>query len=478
MESALDPSTWQIGFAGKDVVKEVFDSLVPDREKVHSFCKDFRELRTLNEIEANGPLNLLKLAGISHNRAVKETLAAMIDDVLRQIATLGQAQLDALLDKSYSYLTVPQLAPIAIATLERLTFVDPEVWGQIVRNGLEESPYIDLPLSLKRRIWVSQDSAFDHEIELVLSRLPDVPKPPGLDAFILTMDRSRMRADNPILTDLLRMVHGVGDDLIAQAVDKMVEKAAQETSPPKRDAIANLFHDFMVRLPAQTNSNLGTLRRMAKFLDNPVPEGELDKTSLQSVRQGLSVSTSCGSVALLVASTYSRDFLADQLVMYLMSRRGPIETWGDPSIIAAASNHIKADPWVPDLTYICMCNMKSTMLLRGEELLNDAEVEVPFQLFYPLMINEMHTDITKMQEQYFLSNASLPNEALVDLIQKGRLERRVLMSYCLQLFIHENMPGLSRFRLLLDAALGSCDEFEEIREITLAFELIQKILVS
>lgn len=477
-EKSLNPEKFLIGFAGKDAIKESFDKRMQDREQMRTFCREFRSLRSMR-IEGAGPvMKLLEMGGLSHNRVARETVSVMIDTMKRQIATLEQETLEALLDKCYSYLTVPQLAPIAVATLERLTHVDPDIWRQIVDNGVEDSPYIDLPLSIKKRIWICESSAFDHEIEQLIARVPEAPPSMTLEEFANRQDRSRQRAENASLTELMRMLQGMGEEPIAQVVEKMVQCAALEGVARKRDAIANLFHDFLIRLSTRTSSSLGVLRKMARFLDSDPPaEGNLDGQMLKEIREALSVSSSCGPVALLVASAYSRDFLSHQLVLYLLSRRGPIEDFQDPGVVAAAAAHVKADPWIPDLTYVNLCNIKAAVLLQGESL-SEAEVEQPFNTLYPLLINEMHYDVAWLQDQFFNQNTHLPNDALIEVVQKGRLERRVMTTYCLQLCLLPNDVGLARFRLVLDNALRACDSNEEPREAALAYNLILKVVES
>lgn len=478
MEEALDPGKKLIGFAGKDLLKEGLDEAQPNRELVKKFINNFRDVHSFHGPTISPIIPLLTLGGVSRNRAAAEVLTAMVETMKRQIAGLEQEPLEALLDKCYTFLTVPKLAPVGIAVLERLNFVDPEIWNQIVANGLEESPYIDLPISIKRRIWSAENKAFDHEVDKLISRVGELSPPTGLDEFILRGNRHKMRMENLLLKDLLNIAAGLEDPLIAVIVDKMVDAFGKEQTNPKRLAIANLFHDFMVQFSSRTSSNLGTLRRMARFLDSGDSDADLDEQLLHDIRLALGNRTSCGPVALLVASTYSRDLLADQLVIKLLNRRGNVSDLTDPQMLENAANHLREDGWIHDLTYACLCNMKAHNIIQHDEPLEESEVDVPFAMFYPYLINEMELDYTKQVDDYFTSNADLPNPKFLEMVRVGRLERRVVTTYCLLLQAHTNIIGLCRFRLVLDNSLRACDNLEEMRETALAYHLIMKVVLG
>lgn len=472
-DKALDPTTRLISFSGKDALKAALDARIDNREELLQFIQEFRELRTVKVESAKPVMDLLEMGGFTGNRRSRAILYAMRDAMKRQIVNLDQEQLETLLNRCYTYLTIRELASIPIATLERMTYVDPGIWNQIVDHGLNDSPYVDLPISLKRRIWVSESSAFDHEIYNIIKRVPER----GGENMSFLVDKKKRKLsqqENPVLHDLLRVTQGLSEELIAQAVDKMVE-AAGEASSPKRIAIANLFHDFMVRMVPRAGSHMESLHEMAVFLDSADPL-DAEPKRFSRLRNAFSVGSSCGRIALLVASTYSRDFLADQLILYLLNRRGEVPSFTDEVSLAAAGNHVRDDPGIPNLTFLCMANMKADVLITRSGSLNNSEVDQPFEVFYPMMINEMFMDVTQSTDDYFTQNATLPNDGLEEMVRRGRLERRVLTSYCLQLFSQEILVGLARFRLLLDTALSSCDSTEETREMALATALIERII--
>lgn len=478
MDLCLDPDQKLIGFAGKDELKAAFEEVLPDKLRVQKFVKDFREAHSLNGKTISPVLPLLKLGGISSNRIADEVKNALVDIMKRQIATLEQESLQALLDKSYSFLTVPELSPIGIAVLERLNYVDRRIWAQIVQNGLDESPYIDLPISIKKRIWPHEVTAFDHEIDKVLDRITEIPVPTGIDAYFVTPDRKRLRAEDPILIDIRRLANAVGTEegMVARIVDKFVQKAGAAQTGAKRIAIANLYHDFMVLVNPRLNPSLTSLRKMAKFLDTPNGDDEIDSETLGFIRTNIGVEASCATVGLLVASSYSRDFLAYQLVLRLLNRRGSLGEGRDQAILDCAAEHLRADPWIPDLTFLTLCNMKAAALISENRAPSEAEANMPFEMFFPLLIHEMDLDDLRFSDQFYAMNAALPDPKFLQIVQAGKLERRVVTSYCLQLFGHGNFVGLSRFRLIMDVALHQMDREEEVREATIAVNLLQRII--
>lgn len=477
MENCLDPEGRLIGYVGKDALKKAFAELPPGKEGVQDFVKKFRDVHSFHGETIAPVVPLLKLGGISTNRICAEVKNALVEIMKRQIATLEQEPLDALLDKCYSFLTVPELAPIGIAVLERLRYVDHEIWRQIVQNGLDESPYIDLPISIKRRIWLVETSAFDYEIEQVLDRVVELPVPTGIEVFLTRPDRQRMRTENVLLKDLMRFANAVAeDDLVPHIIERMVQKAASAQTSPERIAIANLYHDFLTAVNKRSNPTLASLKKMARFLDTADVDTDIDPDMLATIRENICIEASCSTVGLLIASSYSRDFLAQQLVLKLLNRRGSLGEGKDQAILESAAEHLRADPWIPNLTFLTLCNMKSAPLVAENKTPTEGEADMPFQIFYPLLIHEMDSDNQRFNDQYFTMNATLPDPKFLQIVQQGKLERRVVASYCLQLFGHGNMVGLSRFRLVLDVAFHQIDQVEEVREATIAYNLLQRVI--
>lgn len=474
MNPTLNHQKKLIGFGSKEILKGGFEQAHSNGD-VCDYVLEFQSIHGLNGKNIDPVIPLLKMGGMSSRRISTETMAALIEIMKRQIATLEQEQLDAILDKCYSYLTVLELAPIGIAVLERLRFVDPDIWAQIVSNGLDEPPYTDLPLSIKRRIWASQPEAFDHEIAQIVEKSTEVPLQTTLEEFVNTTERQRFK--KKVVKELLRLVYGAEDDLVPTIVVRIVEIAAKEKVTAKRTGIANLLHDFMIMLTSRHcnfNENLTDMRKMAIFLDGTA-ETTIDQDDhLKRIRLAIGGGPSLGPVSLLVASTYSRDFLADQLVGVLQSRRGPVGTGDDPTIIADATEHLRADPWIEDLTFLCLCNIRAAIVVGQGQTPSEADTFAPFELFYPLLIGEMDSDTVKMEDAFFQTNAVLPNDKLIGMVQRGVLERRVITSYCLSLCVHGNIVGLSRFRMVLDNVYRSADSVEETREYALSYLLVTR----
>lgn len=466
-----------ISFAGKDAIKDAWERIMetsPTEENAIKFVRRFRERHRLHHKDIDEVVNLLEAAGISRNQLAKEIMANMVNIIRQKIVGLTQPQLSKLLDRSYTYLTVPELAPIAISTLEHLKFVKPTVWTQIVQNGLEESPYTDLPLSIKHRIWVQETEAFDHEIDVVLSAVVE-PPPPTMAELEKNATIEVRKSRSTVLADLLRLVQGLSDDLLLQTAEKLYSKARDETTPLRRIAIANLFHDFATHAPIRSpNHTLVDARKCAKFLSTP-SNSALSADDIRFVYDAIVTATSRSYVTLLACSSISRDVLVDQLVNRLINFIGPapLDANGEPT--PQIQEQLKADVRLIHLTCLLLYNIKSSSVLGGADVVLPEEVDVPFEAFYPVMFSEIQNDAAWRKDGYFLSNAKMPNPNLMQMATQGRLERRVIATYCLNQHMQSDIVGLSRFRLLLDSIVATCDTKEEAREFLIAQVLSRKV---
>lgn len=471
--------TTLIGYAGKDNLKDAFDELSHSKSELLEFIAKFRDQRGLNHERIRPVLPLLKLGGMSTKDISVEVRRALIEIMKRQIQSLEQEQLDALLDKCYSFLTVKQLAPIGIAVLEKLSFVDIGIWSQIVQNGLDEPPYTDLPISIKKRIWAAEPKAFEYEVEQVINRIQELPLPQSIEQFLIRLDRKKIRAEDLLLKDIIRLASNVDTDLLLSIVEQLVNAAKNEENPSKRVAISNFFFDFVLQFPAG-NHNFASIRKMARYMDNFDFQATMDPApQLETIYMAIKKSASMGMLTLLITSTYARDFLAHLLVVQLLNSRGPILDPKDESLIKVAGDHLRNDPWLAKLTFLCLCNIRSKEMLRDGKIPTDEEVDLPFQIFYPLLINEMELDVTTNQDQFYTANSVLPNEKFLDMVTAGNgVERRVVTTYCLQLYVHRNPVGLSRFRLVLDSAFKALDKTEEVREAALSYGLVMKVIAD
>lgn len=473
MEKALDGQDLLVGVSGQDALRDAFSTIFSSaeesaEEQFFDFINKFRQVRGLHYESIDPVIDLLEAGGISRNRAAKEIMNNMVNLMRQKINTLSQTHLTKLLEASYTYLTVPELAPVPIAAVENLREVRSSLWTEIVANGLEGPPYVDLPLSIKRRIWVQETHAFEHELDLLISKVEQEP-PPLIENLIRRKPFDVRKRESKVLKDLLQMVLHVGENLILMVAEKLYDKANMEQSPAKRTAIANLFHDFIQAVPVRCSiSSLTQAKKIVKALDKPA-SGHPDQDALRELHGCLSLTTSYPLMVLLVASSYTRDFIADHLVTRLSQLVLKMKGHDDQDPLQKASRLIQNDMVLQNLTYICIFSMRVGAVLNGTDVVQEAEIEPAFTTFYPVLMSEMYHDYSRNLDDYYNEDVSLPSEKLSEMPQQGRLERRVITTYCMQLMQKKNVIGVSRFHLILDHVLKLCDPDEEQRETALAY---------
>lgn len=467
-----------ISYAGKDAIKEAWERYVVTGgtvEHAKEFIRSFREKHRLQHESIDEVVNLLEAAGVPRSQLARDIMNNLVHLFKQKIRNLSQTQLQLLLDSCYSYLTVQELSHIAIATLEHLKYVEPSVWSQIVNNGLEESPYTDLPLALKHRIWVQETSAFDYEIEVILSRVLEVPMPTYSELESNPLPEKR-KEKNSVLMDFLSLTHGLTDELLATAAERLYHKACAEQNPARRIALANIFHDFMIQTSSRSTATpLAVVRKLARILSASTSSPRISTSDLQLIYESVTRIESRSYVAFLLSSSISRDFIADQLVVHLFDCRGPIGDGDDEKLILEAKRHLRNQSSVIQLTCLMMYNVKGTSVLSDGDIVLPEEVDAPFQQFYPIVIGEMHTDASVKQNGFYASNSLLPSTKLMQMVTQGKLERRVISTYCLFLASHQDHVGLFRFRLLLDAIIATCDPKDEAREHVIANALLRRL---
>lgn len=466
-----------ISYAGKDAIKEAWETDVVRGGTVdHAkrFIQRFREQHRLHHESIDEVVNLLEASGVPRNQLARDIMNNLVNIFKQKIRNLNQTQLATLLDSCYSFLTVPELSPIAIATLEHLKYVEPSVWSQIVNNGLEESPYVDLPVALKHRIWAQEPTAFDHEIEVVLSRVVEVTPPSFPELQNNTLPETR-KENNPVLKDFLSLTHGLNEDLLSSAAERLYQKACREQNPMQRLALANVFHDFMIQTPSRsTQTPLAAVRKFAKALGSSIST-RISPNDLRLIYDSVTHMESRSYVALLLSSTISRDFLSDQLIMHLLDCRGPVRGGDDDTLLQEAGKHLRSQTSLMHLTCLMLYNIKGSGVLAESDIVLPEEIDAPFQMFYPIMIGEMHADFSLKQDDYFKAHSVMPSPRLMHMVSQGRLERRVISTYCMILASQQDIVGLFRFRLLLDAVVATCDPRDEARENLIANTLIQNM---
>lgn len=471
-----------ISYSGKDAIKEAWERRVTANNSIENAKTLFDLFRSKHQLQLETieeVLVFLEAAGITRNQFARVLLSNLIHLTKQRIRTMSQTQLTALLDKCYTYLTVPELAPIAISTLEHLKYVRPTIWTQIVANGVQEAPYVDLPLALKHRIWAQESTAFDHEIDLILERVLDAQSPTWLELETISSPEQR-KEWKPVLKDFLSLVQGLTDELLAAAAEKLYEKTCMEGRQLRRVSLADLFHDFLILAPNRsTQPPLADIRKYAKVLSfsSTIPSARVSESDVERIYVNVTLIT-CESrpyFAYLLSSSISRDFLADQLILQLWHCRGDVGNGEDEQLLKMARQHLRGQKIVVQLIYLLLYNIKGMRLLINRDMVLPEEVDRLFDLFLPLLIGEMYSDLTARQCDYSKNLNPVSNPKLIPLITQGKFERRVIASYCLFLARNQDFSGLFRQRLLLDAIISTCDPREESREFVIAKTLFQKL---
>lgn len=487
-----------IGFGGKDVIKDSWENMVLREDEGNrddnlanskKFFADFRAQHGLNFKCIDEVLTFLQSSGISRHQFGRVLMNNLINIMKQRIRNMNQPQLAELLDSSYSYLTVQELAPIAVSAMEHLKQVEPSILSEIVNNGLENSPYIDLPTQLKHKIWAQETHAFKHELELILVRVTDI-KPQSFADLQIRASPEMRKKENSVLTDFLSLCAGLDDSLLAIAAEQLYEKACSDTSPLRRIALANLFHDFMLMIPNRSTCNpLAVIRKFARVLSGIPPTGTSSNavapqfgsshsamaSDLKSIYDHVTRAETRAYVALLLSSSITRDYLAEQFIVQLMHCRGDIKNGENEKLLMQAQHHLRSQPVLVHLVSLMLYNIKGINVLVERDIVLPEEVEQLFHQFLPLMIGEMYIDVTGKQQDYSKSMDPPVNPQLIVLATQGRFQRRVIASYCIFLTVHNDIAGLYRQRLALDAILATVDPKEESRENTIASTLFKML---
>lgn len=472
------PDRFLVGFGGREHLVDCAPLVENGDMSIFDFVRDVRKKHTVRSKHCEPMMALLKMGGMDRARVEREVLTVLLDVFKGKIPDLDQSQLSELLDQSYTYLTVPELRAIPIAVLERLDDVDQSTWQEIVENGLEEAPYIDLPLTIKRRIWLSIPHAFLYEVDCILADVVEHREPQKVEDFVLPPDRVTARSENSVLQRFLKLL-GNTDVLYVQFVDKMVEAAASEESPSKRLGIANIFHDIFASCTPRAMPNVEKLRVMARHLDAGGFERDITLGELREIRDALSESASCGPVALLVSSVYTRELVSDQLIMRLFRhKRMPPKDVDVATEFIAFGGELQRDQFLENLTYICLSNVNTKRILNLNKPLEISLTGQYYSEFYPRVCYEMERDETLLMDNFFHCNSGYVQARLVDYAKKGSFERRILTGYGLHLLYRNNLVGLSKLRLLLDYCFSEAEPAEESRHCAIAAGLVNVVTES
>lgn len=475
----LVPSENLIGYGGRIAMKESAGgkAVLEGRADIFDYVKEFKSKHTLNGDGRLPILKLMQLGGMSQEGITHEIMAKLVENLRELIPKLSQANLAILNEHCLSYLTVPELSSIPILVLERLRVVQISTWQDIVDNGLDHSPYINLPTSLKRKIWHVIPHAFDHEIDALIGCVKPFVEP-VTEPIENCKARSVVRFENTTLTRLRHLI-GTDEDLLVTVIDKLVDISAAESTPGLRLAYANLLADLMCTFSRIAMPNVELLRQMALSLDvgGDSPAGAaLNASQVAAIRNSLADPASCGPVALLVGSAYTRDLVMGQIVELLIGARENLPKKLTPADLTARAAKLRAVPMLRDIAYIAASCIRARDVLRRNVPLEEAEVDQCFERFFPFLCREAFIDDLQVRDSFYSCNARAPHNEMMIAAVKGPFERKVLVQYAFVLFSHGNVVPLSKLRIILDTIVQRADPAEEAKEVFLANDLIMQIM--
>lgn len=477
------PDHLLIGYGGRLAVKESGQSVLTGSTNILEYVSEFKKKHALPADKAQPALKLMSFCGVPQEMVHRQIISVLVTNLEKKILSMTQEELSHLLSKSYSYLTVPELRPIATSVLERMESVPPSIWREIVDCGLTESPYADLPHTLKRRIWTAIPSAFLFELDNLLDGLPAHREPTTLESALALKPPAALRAGDKLLQRLHELVSDT-DDRLVHFIDHMVDLFASAASAVRRLSLANLLHDVLCVVGPRRLPNIEKLRSMARLLDSGCAAGDERAPGVAScvreMRESMSDQAACGPVLLLVSSTRAREAVVTQLVAALEGARKRLPERAEPKDFAATferrKHELLRDAFLRDLTYIVLCNVYAGALINASQPLGDERVEEYYGHFVPLMTHEMAVDKAQMMDGFEKEHANVPHPELFQGAQKDAFQRRVLVHYVLKLMMRKNMTGVSKYRLVLDKCVLHCDPVEEAKEAVIAHGIISHFL--
>lgn len=169
-----------------------------------------------------------------------------------------------------------------------------------------------------------------------------------------------------------------------------------------------------------------------------------------------------------------------QIVATLVGQKKMLPSHAERGTFEAMFNQraqeLLRDPFLRDLTYICLGNAHAGALLMAKQPLSDESTSAYYGHCFPLMAHEMAVDEAQMMDGFVKGNAGLSHPELLRGVQNGPFERRVLIHYVFKLMMRKNITGVAKYRLVLDAALKHCDRVEEAKERVIARGLIEHVM--
>lgn len=472
-----------IGFDGREAIKNNWNSFSSVQECL-DFVKRFRLQHQLHHPSIDPVINMFVAAGVSRNELAREILNNYVNIMKQKISLLDQTQLKELLDCSFRYMTVPEMASVPIAVLENLTHVDQSVWDDIVRNGIECAPYTELPISLKHRIWLYDKGTYLYELETLLGNV-EPASAPSMASIISPPSADRKKVRNDVLKDLLKLATVAGQLQLEQVAEAVLAQVRNSSTQAQRVAVANLFHEFVVTINDRSARDASEGSEVAwsqvvkcgRILGN-VGGHERQLSPSEADFLLLGASERCSGreyVHLLMCSTYSRDFMAEQLTIGLWHSRGYIGEGERPEFMESAEKHLRSDSISMKLATLLLHTLRAKQLVVEGAAVPMEEVESAFSGTFPLLLHEMHVDFTQREEQRHKSNPNQPNDKLRTSMTAGSIDRCVVTTYCVQCLRFRDPFAMSRYRMVLDQVASISDPVEEAREMAIANHCIAMI---
>lgn len=475
-ELIADGIELQIGEEGRTFLGQSLECLSDD--SVVPFLKQFSRQHSLRRRGIAPVVSLLEMGGVPLHAIHLEVLKCLTDELLRLVKAAADSsdkdRIASMFSSTFRFLTVDQLQPVAIAVLEKVDegIVGSEHWQQVVDAGLTSKPYVDLPLSLKRRIWELHTEAFEFEVDSVLKEVKEYKLFCDMGELMDAKFYSQSHDYTALicrLVDLTVNRSTTGVELIAE---RFLDAARREVLDSRRVATANLFQEYFsnndIAVRCQEHATLRWISTAARLLSARATDESAAPFQLQEIHLFYSWATSdvdkrasvIEMLALLLHSHQARDLFANQLTMTLFKYRGSF-----------TSESIHANSTIKELTLLLLWTIRAGDIMNSGKPLTDDDVRPIFESFYPLLLREMRLD-QERQSTAFDACIPLPDQRLRESMGQGCFQRRVFCTYAYLLFSLNFIIGVARFRLVLDSAYAHSAERGEEREQILARGLI------
>lgn len=468
---------YQIGEEGKTTL----DGMLAETpgEEIPKFVVEFRANHSLKHKELEPGLALLEMCGTSFHTAHDAILRAATTELVRlvkQAAAAGEPHiLDALLDRTFRYLTVDEMRDVSLAVLES---VDEEKigiarWEQIVDNGLMQQPYTILPLSLKRKLWDRCPEAFACEVDNVLMAVKDHRIVAENDPCDVAMDADTVER----IGELCKLMIRGRDSACAKSAETVLERCLEvvqrEDSESRRTAMANVLIGALADESIRAASKKGSERlsracALAALVAEKLAAEGMDRAYAHDVGEaeaalfgelvtgetgevtelGANGSSVLEAMALLLHSSAARSVFAGGLLQRLLT------------CYSMTPEQLSLDAWLHNLTALVQTSIHAKRVIDSREPVTEREINGFCESYFPLLLSEILKDsewITRSATTEVC--VDLPDSRLVEAMRRGCLERRIAVTYLRQLLATNkySIPSRAcgmRYRMVLDAVAG------------------------